>query len=233
MERLVHPHDAKKYVIYGGTLQDGADVYIALAIARVYPEKDKSDIWYDNAPRYMLHKVTTDPVRVLFLDIDGVCNSDPFLASDAVKEALKFPKWSKDFCRFLVDPVLLDRVKWLCDSVPGLRVVLSSNWRTNTQLAMEDIAEILGIPLYDMVPLLVPGQRFQEQCVKGAYIEAWLNEHVWDSTFEYVILDDLAHAADGYKDVGKFKDRCVITDPAVGLSRENMHTAMSLFTSVK
>lgn len=242
MTDLVHPHEAKKYAIYGGTCFDSnldvVEVYIALAVMKVYPDSEKKpDEWYDNAPLMMFNKVTKGPVRVLFLDIDGVCNSDEFVDQVKASGALTGLTFgSKPYAKLLVDSRLTAKVWSIITAVTDLRVVLCSNWRTRFE--KKDIEHLINIPLFDMTPKHVPEQKFSQHVPKGAFIEAWLNERAsWDAPIEYVILDDDFDAADGFENVhdktdrrGVMKHRHVQTNPATGISDLDVDRVLRLFS---
>ncbi len=221
---FVHPHELKKYGVYTGTVTDGRCVHVALAVSRVYPDPDKRpDFWYDNAPLMMFNKVTKGPARVLFLDIDGVLNTDDFLMSQHHQtKDLGLGRMAHAVTQF--QPDLMARFHGLVKSIPDLKVVVSSSWRLS--FTQDELSLLLGVPVYDLAPKVVPGQKFTQQCPRGAYIEAWLNSRAWDVPIAYAIVDDDITAADGFENVhgsngdrrGVMAPRFVLTHPNTGLT---------------
>lgn len=111
-------------------------------------------------------------MRVLFLDIDGVLNCE------STKERL-----GDEFGIFRafmgIDARRLALLKdWLA-AHPGVKVVLSSTWRTDERMAAEVRRQ--GIDFIDMTPNL--GK------MRGLELNAWLAEH--PEVTHYAILDDI------------------------------------------
>lgn len=111
----------------------------------------------------------TEHRKLLFLDIDGVCNSAQF--------AMKNPKGGMlgidMYCAFLVGKIVLDT---------GCEVVLSSTWR----LWEKDREEVRS-QVVDFIDV-TPDLRGKDQC-RGHEIEKWLKDNNAEDT-RYAILDD-------------------------------------------
>lgn len=116
------------------------------------------------------------PPRVLFLDIDGVINSERTFAA--------FGGYPHDFtaselARF--DPVALALVRKLCDK-SGCVVVLSSSWRL--QFTAHEVAAGLDLPVFASTPDY--GSTFS----RADEIAGWLAANPYVTHF--AIVDDMA-----------------------------------------
>lgn len=153
-------------------------------------------------------------MKIIFLDIDGVLNSDMY-------EANRTDKLNDNS----IDP---SRVKLLADLVKATdaKIVLTSTWRVdwnkipllcgdfgkylNQCLAMYDLA------IFDKTPLIsYLGDRRKE-------ILTWLAHHRKEVE-SFVILDDMNYGWD------KLNSRVVITNPqGYGLEEEHVQKALEL-----
>src|SRR5436190_10943918 len=103
-------------------------------------------------------------MKTIFLDIDGVLNCS------RTPNPRKFP--------FIVDPILLERLKRLLE-MTGAQVVLSSNWRYDPAGMFS--AKHYGVPFVDVTADL-PGEP---RC--NALLE-WLRRHA--DVDRFIVLDD-------------------------------------------
>lgn len=120
----------------------------------------------------MLSSHPEPPLRVLFLDLDGVLNSvrssvglgghPPNISADAVE---------------LFDPIALGLVRGLC-RVGHVSVVLTSNWRITYPFGK--VGAALGLPVVDRTPVLCAS--------RGEEIAAWLDAN--PDVTDWAILDD-------------------------------------------
>lgn len=152
----------------------------------------------------------THATKVLFLDIDGVLNSE--------RTELAFGSYPHDFssaelARF--DPVALRLVRKLC-AMTDCSVVLSSSWRTC--FTVHEVANGLDLPV--MAATCDLGSTFD----RAEEIAMWLAGH--PEVTHYAIVDDMAldwldapHGA-----------HFVQTDPAVGLTASNYRALLRLLT---
>ena len=111
-------------------------------------------------------------MRVLFLDIDGVLNSERSCAA--------FDGYPHDFtakAMGMFDMVAVALIRKLCHKT-DCSIVLSSTWRITS--APHEVANGLDLPVMDKTPVL-NGPR-------GIEIAAWLNEH--PEVTKYAIVDD-------------------------------------------
>ena len=153
-------------------------------------------------------------MKIIFLDIDGVLNSDTYLESRLDK--------SED------NRIDLSRVKLLADLVKstGAKIVLTSTWRVDWNiipLLCGDFGKYLnkcfamhGLSISDKTPVIsLLGDRRKE-------ILIWLSRHrgEWES---FVIIDDMNY---GWNELN---NRVVITNPqGYGLEEEHMQKAIEL-----
>jgi hypothetical protein len=103
-------------------------------------------------------------MKVIFLDIDGVLNSD------STPNPRKFP--------YIVDTRLLARFQELV-SKTGARVVLSSTWRVDPVGRLA--AKLYEVPFDDICPDAPDAPRCEE-------IQSWLRQH--PEATRYAVLDD-------------------------------------------
>lgn len=116
-------------------------------------------------------------MKVIFLDVDGVLNSEEtgfggFFTEDdiATKENVK---WGQG---------LVDRIRQIVEAT-NASIVISSTWRRHFSIGkFKDIFLLYGwdAPVVDMTPKLNQG--------RGVEVNAWLNKNRIES---YVIIDDV------------------------------------------
>lgn len=108
-------------------------------------------------------------MKILFLDIDGVVNSEEF-----------FEKRSKGEHPTDIDNYMALLVNRIVENT-GCKVVLSSSWRGYKD-GEEQIERMIGVKLHDRTP------RLTESMVRGKEIQMWLDAH--PEVEKYAILDD-------------------------------------------
>lgn len=148
------------------------------------------------------------PLKIVFLDVDGVLNSDQTTRSTATG-------WT------FVGSREVKRLKDILDAT-GAKVVLSSDWRydrddpSNTDF-WELQTELLryGISFYDYTPELPSAHR-------GAEIDLWLRNH--PDVQNFVILDDRT-------DIEPNKSHWVQTVMARGLGRPEAEEAIRILNN--
>ncbi|ABS28202.1 HAD domain-containing protein [Anaeromyxobacter sp. Fw109-5] len=156
-------------------------------------------------------------MKVVFLDIDGVLNSDAWFARSPPRD------WGLDH----LDPEAVARVDWLA-SDPAARIVISSTWRLVYPL--DEIRAMLAArglraPIVDRTPE-IPAE-FAEGRIRAQEIGNWLHaqglrERRGEGGVEsFVILDDL----EGFGDLERY---CVRTQFATGLLDEHVVRATAL-----
>lgn len=123
-------------------------------------------------------------MKVLFLDIDGVLNSNEYVKTDRYlkkEQGVGFPDCD-------LDENAIKRVNHICEKT-GAKIVISSTWREMNDCIPSLIRNGLKIKVIGLTPCL---DRKTESGVwmaktRGQEIQAWLDKNEVD---EYVILDD-------------------------------------------
>lgn len=122
--------------------------------------------------------------KYIFLDIDGVLNSNFFFIersqSDRWKEA--YEKYPQEIAHGVcsIDEKAVTRLNKIIKET-GAKIVVSSTWRHDPYL--QEIFNVVGIetPILDVTPSL-------KSRVRGEEIQAWLDKI--SEPYKYVILDD-------------------------------------------
>lgn len=161
--------------------------------------------------------------NVLFLDVDGVLNSGPWLMKET-KESQEFhlrrdiPQAATD-----IDPEAIARLQRIVDAT-GAKIVLSSSWRylyrpakfIELLRAHNFVGDLIGAtPLSEDVP----GRK-----CRGDEVALWLKEHSFLDIKKFVILDD-------DESFGDLEHRLVRTSFEHGLTDSNTEAAIALFMS--
>lgn len=144
-------------------------------------------------------------MKVIFLDIDGVLNSDYTVAI------------TKSGCTF-VDIAKVIRLKWIVEAT-NAKLVLSSDWRYDRNISPlnEDFLELknvlteYGLSFYDFTPEINWMNRELE-------IQTWLNKH--PEVDKFIILDDRT-------DFPNLMEHLVHTRTSIGLTSEKMQEAIA------
>lgn len=117
-------------------------------------------------------------MKILFLDIDGVLNSQRFF--NTLPHGFTTTRSDE-----ILDPEAIDRLNKIIRET-GAKIVVSSSWRIGLSLVELQIllkdhgveGEVIG-----MTPSINKKGR-----VRGDEIQAWLNDHL--EVIDFVILDD-------------------------------------------
>lgn len=124
--------------------------------------------------------------KYIFLDIDGVLNSNDYFSSlEHIKRMDKFLEMGFDssiaYGVSSIDPVAVKNLNKLVKDT-GAKIVVSSTWRTSPNLS--EIFKISGIeaPIFS----ITPSSRSR---IRGEEIQAWLDKKA-ESPYKYIILDD-------------------------------------------
>lgn len=116
------------------------------------------------------HTYTFRHRKILFLDIDGVCNS---------AESMKTQYRRVGYAAVLgIDPYMSSLVRTIVRET-GCEIVLSSTWRLSE--TMREEVRSVGLDFVDITPDLKGKDR-------GYEIEAWLEQN--QDVAKYAILDD-------------------------------------------
>lgn len=161
-------------------------------------------------------------MKVIFLDIDGVLNSEEFFVEmtqncryDAYRSAGYSAKMSRNLCS--LDSVAIANLNHLITQT-GAKIVVSSCWKADDPF-LQEIFAVVGIPAYiDITP-------YTETRHRGLEINYWLDKH--PEVENYVILDDDTDMLD------KQLEHFVQTDAYKrGLSLENVEQAVKILNKV-
>lgn len=121
----------------------------------------------------------------IFLDFDGVLNSDAHLRAVQAASSVRIVSWSPAVGVAMLDPVRVARVQRICDAV-GAAVVIVSGWRR--WAPVEVLAECLAAAgLTAPVVDAVGGLRFSGETRADATQE-WLRAH--PEATAWVVIDD-------------------------------------------
>ena len=147
---------------------------------------------------------------IIFLDFDGVLNTEQYQARLAVDGAPKKDAWGP-----LFDPRAVENLRKIIESTRA-SIVISSSWRYIHRLGslrmMWEIRELPG-EILDTLPC---GATYIS---RGEDIECWLNQHGQPN---YVIIDDLD---DFYPSQ---HDRYIEINPIVGISTVDVEKAITI-----
>lgn len=124
-------------------------------------------------------------MKIIFLDIDGVLNSEEFFVERTqdcryhdYKRAGYSARLARQMCS--VDSVAISKLNNLITQT-GASIVVSSTWRADDP-ELQELFAAVGIPAYiDITPYHTTRHR-------GTEIQQWLDKH--PEVDNYVILDD-------------------------------------------
>jgi hypothetical protein len=150
--------------------------------------------------------------KIIFLDIDGVLNTDTFLESKVVTTG-----WGGRVIPKPIDMIDPEKVEILNRIVAetGAVIVLSSSWRINPGAA-ETVDCLLANGLEARVVGATPDRvqvtgRFSGYCQRWEEIAKWIDDNKFKGNF--VIFDDYEDAS-----CPEFESNFFLTDEQVGLT---------------
>ncbi len=144
------------------------------------------------------------PVKVIFLDFDGVLNSWDWWGRQ--------PKHTRDQHRYLLDPAAIGLLNQLVMRTDA-HVVISSSWRLNSEMRPASTLCVCGFTG------VILGQTAFLAKARGHEIQRWLDEHADVETF--VILDDDS-------DMVHLAERHIKTSQQTGLTQEDVDRAVKM-----
>jgi hypothetical protein len=165
-------------------------------------------------------------MKFLFLDIDGVLNSDVYMASSEYLDECKaigvdpvgFEVVSK--AHFLhIDPAAVKLVNSLVDK-SGVKVILSSTWRTRYSI-VEMNAMLAGRGATFKIEAVTPAKmsrRPREHDI-AAFLTNTKSQGITPEAF--VIIDDI-------NEFSKYTKQFVQTTEANGITQENVDQALNI-----
>lgn len=163
-------------------------------------------------------------MKIIFLDIDGVLNSDRSIIGGNYRmklDADKYDDYRIKFTKSTIDPIGCELINTILREFPEVSLVLSSTHRMhyhgpNKLKDLQDYLTFLGIDGSRLI-----GYTDVLHKPRGEEIQKWLDEH--PEVEAYAIIDDSNDML--IQQAGNF----VRTDPAIGISAENYKSITRLF----
>jgi hypothetical protein len=163
-------------------------------------------------------------VKLIFLDFDGVLNSQKFLRSDFFEESVKGLTDAELYLiqyAYMLDP---EAIKLVNDLVTrsGAQVVASTSHRT--RYSLEELNKMLQgrgatFEIIGKTPRLLP-RKFSEYVDRGDEIQAFLDNPP-EPVEAFVILDD-------FNNMGDLRDHLVLTSDRTGLRPDHVEDALKI-----
>lgn len=164
--------------------------------------------------------------RFLFLDFDGVLNTD-----NHTKRLIAEGKAYRDGYGDLFDPEAVNNLRTIIDSAPDAKIVITSTWKDTIGAAsVRQLWKERNMPgrIYGMTRPFIPDFTTLDSdfdmfimAGKGHEVEQWLEEHV-KGEYRYVILDDMSYF------LPKQESHQVKVDPFLGITEEDAAKAIGL-----
>lgn len=154
---------------------------------------------------------------VVFLDVDGVLNSSPYLAGLTERHGTYDGNEER-----MLDPAAVERVNQIVERT-GAAVVISSSWRQVHR--MPDLRMFLrkrglrGHVVIGVTPTARTGSGSCLGALRGSEIQEWLDAHRHVTSF--AILDDSA-------DMGHLVHKLIQTSYGSGLLDEHVERAVAM-----
>ena len=174
-----------------------------------------------------IHKNNTAMSKYIFLDFDGVLNTE-YWQNHLIAEGLP---WS-DKHGAVFDPEAVRQLKRIVDST-GADIIVESSWKFLGLNAMQEMWTARQLPgkLIDITPKTINDRLLQSADIepwtsgwKGLEIASWLIENA-ESDAPYVILDDELVALDSQL------PHLVITNPHDGITEDIADRAIGILNN--
>lgn len=165
--------------------------------------------------------------QVIFLDFDGVLNTEKYQAT--LREEGK-PQWD-DFGQ-LFDPKAVENLKMVLDTVPDAIIVINSSWKLEGLDMMKALWEARHLPgkVHSCTPDYAPDltridlenhDNIAILAGKGNEVKQWLSKNAPEGC-AYVIIDDVPDFLPGQE------EHLVCTDPRCGITVEDAMQVINL-----
>ena len=165
--------------------------------------------------------------KVLFLDFDGVLNTEKYQTMLRVEG---YPRWD-DFGQ-LFDPEAVENLKMVLDAVPGVLLVINSSWKLEGLDRMKELWRVRCLPgkIHSCTPDYVPDlmnidlENYDNIAMlagKGNEVKQWIEENAPEGC-QYVIFDDMPDF------LPEQEEHLVCTDPRVGISVKDVMLAIKI-----
>lgn len=158
-------------------------------------------------------------MKIIFLDIDGVVNSQTYIDKIG-KDVFGDPRYGHN--QYQMDPEAVARLNKITDAT-GAKLVVSSNWRWPfiPYMRVADLATFMaGYGITGEVIGMTPKLPDDTEHKRGKEISAWLASNLYFNVATFIVLDDIVvvgHEAQQIK-----------TEFATGLLDEHVWEAMGL-----
>ena len=153
-------------------------------------------------------------MKVIFLDIDGVLNSDKYW------ESIKSYEKELTEMQREIDSECLNNLKKIVN-ITKAKIVITSSWK-KTNRKYEEFKKYMiqnGISIYDKTP-----NSLQSSVNRGEEIRTWLEEHKGEVD-NFIIIDD-----EIYPDFNELEERLVKTDfyKERGIEKKHVEKAINM-----
>ena len=169
--------------------------------------------------RKLVYICNKNNMKIIFLDIDGVLNSEKF--SIWIHE---HPEFCENGGHFWIDPEKVEMVINLCEET-GAKIVISSSWRGwSLKTTLEDFSTYRDLSKLNPYIVGVTPKFFMmysnTQISRGNEIQHYLNKH--QSITHYCIIDDDNDM------LQEQQEKFVQTDNQVGLTVEDYQKVINI-----
>lgn len=165
--------------------------------------------------------------KVIFLDFDGVLNTENYQAK--LRQEGK-PQW--DNFGQIFDPEAVENLKMILDTVPEALIVINSSWKLEGMDTVKAMWKARNLPakIHSATPDYVPDiscidledyDNIAMLAGKGNEVKQWLEQNA-PKGCTYVILDDMPDF------LPELDEHLICTDPRVGITMENAMEAIGL-----
>ena len=165
--------------------------------------------------------------KVIFLDFDGVLNTEKYQAGLRAEGKKGYDKYGP-----LFDPDAVGNLRRILDAVLDAPVVISSSWKMEGLSRMKDMWQFRKMPgsVHDITPDYLPQDwhidldtvdDFSILVGRGNEVRQWLKENMPDGC-RYVIFDDLPDYLPDQR------GHLITTDPRIGISKEDADHAIKV-----
>lgn len=162
---------------------------------------------------------TTDKLKIIFLDFDGVLQiekyDDPWMGTSPLLDGYS----DRDVYGLLFDKGCVLRLAQLIEKTQA-KIVISSSWRFEGKEAMFNLWNDRNMP-GAIIDITAFDDDYQNQLSRGAYIQHWLDDTDVD---HYVILDDVDNMLDHQK------EHLVLTNYKMGFQEEDLERAIQIMS---
>ncbi len=171
------------------------------------------------------------PVKLLFLDVDGVLNDRETLVKAAnARKQKKLVFREDESLAEMINPLYVEKVNAIVDATDA-RIVLSSTWRVLFRDGMPAIRRFFKSVGFNTdtwlgrTPIGYPGKPFSESAVRGLEIQSFISDVLpVRKVPAIVILDDNS-------DMAHLSHRLVLTNGRTsGITDSDVAKAIKLFS---